>query len=196
MADTRTNKAPMRLRQLQQAHAEADLSAESWKAFLLDFAGDVDGILTAAVTAIDSRIRALSGPAVGEAVATAGTPPSTTSLLPEGAAVDKLTLNLLDKEVARLRALIGVDAENAKAFARLSEKISRDEAALAKLDRHIESANQADERIKVLIRSRRDSYAAVFDGIIEEEKELSALYEPLKARLEAEEAALGRSFPT
>ena len=43
-----------------------------------------------------------------------------------------------------------------------------------KLDRHIESANQADERIKVLIRSWRDSYAAVFDGIIEEEKELSS----------------------
>ena len=37
-------------------------------------------------------------------------------------------------------------------------------------------------------------YAAVFDGIIEEEKELSALYEPLKAQLEAEEAALGRAF--
>jgi AAA domain, putative AbiEii toxin, Type IV TA system len=192
VADTRTNKAPMRLRQLQQAHAEAGLSAESWKAFLLDFAGDVDGILTAAVTAIDGLIRALSGPAVGEAVASADTPPSTTSLLPEGAAVDKLTLNLLDKEVARLRALIGVDAENAKAFARLSEKISRDEAALAKLDRGIESANQAEERIKALIRSRRDSYAAVFDGIIEEEKELSALYEPLKARLEAEEGALGK----
>ena len=79
-------------------------------------------------TAVFVRCPAL---AVGEAVATAGTPPSTTSLLPEGAAVDKLTLNLLDKEVARLRALIGVDAENAKAFARLSEKISRDEAALA-----------------------------------------------------------------
>lgn len=192
VADTRTNKAPMRLRQLQQAHAEAGLSVESWKAFLLDFAGDVDGILTAAVTAIDGRIRALSGPAAGEAVATAGAPPAATSLLPEGAALDKLTLSLLDKEVARLRALIGVDAENAKAFARLSEKISRDEAALAKLDRDIESANQAEERIKALIRSRRDSYAAVFDGIIEEEKELSALYEPLKARLEAEEGALGK----
>ena len=32
----------------------------------------------------------------------------------------------------------------------------------------------------------------MFDGIIEEEKELSALYAPLKARLEAEEGALGK----
>lgn len=70
-----------------------------------------------------------------------------------GPALDKLTLSLLNKEVARLRALIGIDAENAKAFARLSEKIPRDEAALAKLDRDIKSANQAEERIKALIRS-------------------------------------------
>ena len=84
----------------------------------------------------------------------------------------KQTLSLLDKELARLRALMGVDAENAKAFARLSEKISRDEAALAKLERDIEAAGRSEERIRVLIQSRRDSYAAVFDGIIEEEKEL------------------------
>lgn len=142
MADTRTNKAPTRLRQLQQAHAEAGLSAESWKGFLLDFAGDVDGILTAAITATDGHIRALSGPAAGEAVVPAGSPPSATSLLPDGAALDKLTLSLLDKEVARLRALIGIDAENAKAFARLSEKISRDEAALTKLDRDIETGHR------------------------------------------------------
>ena len=33
---------------------------------------------------------------------------------------------------------------------------------------------------------------AVFDGILEEEKELSALYEPLKQRLAAEDGALGK----
>lgn len=32
----------------------------------------------------------------------------------------------------------------------------------------------------------------MFDGIIDEEKELAALYEPLRARLEAEEGALGK----
>jgi hypothetical protein len=188
--DTRTNKAPLRLRQLQQTHAEVGLSAESWKAFRLDFTGDVDGIVAVAVKAIEGRIRALAGPAPGEAIVPAGAPPSTTSRLVDGAELSKQALSLLDKEVARLRALIGVDAENAKAFARLSEKISRDEAALAKLDRDIETASRAEERIKVLIQLRRDSYAAVFDGIIDEENELSALYEPLKARLEAEEGAL------
>jgi AAA domain, putative AbiEii toxin, Type IV TA system len=103
-----------------------------------------------------------------------------------------LTLSLLNKEVARLRALIGIDTENAKAFARLSEKISRDEAALAKLDRDIDLAEKADDRIKELIQSRRDSYASVFDGIIDEERELSALYAPLRARLGTVAGALGK----
>jgi len=192
VADTRKSKAPARLRQLQQTHSEAGLTAENWKSFLLEFAGDVDGILDAAIKAIDLRIRALSGPGAGEVAVAVGATPSATPLIPDGSALDKQTLSLLNKEVERLRALIGVDTENAKAFARLSEKISRDEAGLAKLDRDIGAAQKADERIKELIQSRRDSYAAVFDGIIEEERELTSLYAPLKARLEAEEGALGK----
>jgi hypothetical protein len=190
--DTRKTKAPARLRQLQQAHPEAGLSAEHWKEFLLEFSGDVDTILDTAIKEIDGRIRTMSGPAADEITIVVAAPPQTMSLLPDGIALAQNTLSLLNKEVARLRALIGIDTENTKAFARLSEKISRDEAALAKLDRDIEVAKKSDERIKELIQSRRDSYASVFDGIIDEERELSALYAPMKARLETEEGALGK----
>jgi energy-coupling factor transporter ATP-binding protein EcfA2 len=190
--DMRKTKASARLRQLQQAHPEVDLTADHWKAFLLKFSGDVDTILDTAIKAIDERIRAMSGPAVGEIAVASGNPPAATSLLLNGVALVENTMSILNKEVTRLRALIGIDTENAKAFARLSEKISRDEAALAKLDRDIEAAQKADERIKELMQARRDSYASVFDGIIDEEHELSALYAPLKARLEAEEGALAK----
>jgi hypothetical protein len=98
----------------------------------LEFSGDVDAILTTAIKAIDGRIKALSGPAAGEVTVAVGAPPSATSLLPDGLALTQNTLSLLNKEIVRLRALIGIDTENAKAFSRLSEKISRDEAALAK----------------------------------------------------------------
>jgi predicted ATPase len=192
VADTRSNKAPLRLRQLQQTYAEARLSAENWTAFLLDFKGDVDGILTAAIKALDEKIRTLVGPAAGEVTIAAGETPSKSLLIRDDVVLEDQTLSLLNKEVARLRALIGVDAEQAKAFARLSEKISRDEAAVAKLDREIELAKKAEGRISELIQARRDHYAAVFDGIIEEEKELSDLYEPLRSRLETEEGALGK----
>lgn len=43
-----------------------------------------------------------------------------------------------------------------------------------------------------MIHSKRDSYAAVFDGIVEEEGELSRLYEPLKSRLQDEAGVLGK----
>ena len=192
VADTRTNKAPLRLRQLQQAHADALLTVDLWKAFVLNFTGDVDGILAVAIMAVDERIRTLSGPAPDEAVTADSTSPSTVSFLTVDANLASQTLSLLDKEAARLRALIGVDAQATKTFGRLSEKISRDEAALAKLDRDIETAKNAEVRIKELIQSRRVSYAAVFDGIIEEERELSYLYKPLETRLAAEEGALGK----
>jgi hypothetical protein len=99
---------------------------------------------------------------------------------------------MLDKEVALLRGLIGIDAQNARAFARLSEKISRDEAALAQLDRQIAATDSAPERIKELLKTRRDCYAAIFEGIIEQETELSTLYKPLRARLGDEHGALGK----
>lgn len=192
VADLRANKAPHRLRQLQQVHADAALAPEAWKAFLLDFSGDVDGILAAAIKAVDDQIAAMIGTPFKERENASGTPRSTTSYLPEGAELSRQTLGLLEREAARLRALINVDEQAARAFKRLSEKISRDDAAMAKLDRDIAAANQAETRIKELIEERRTSYAAVFDGILEEEKELSELYEPLKQQLAAEDGALGK----
>jgi DNA repair exonuclease SbcCD ATPase subunit len=43
-----------------------------------------------------------------------------------------------------------------------------------------------------LIQARRHSYAAIFAAIIDEESQLSSLYEPLKARLDGEGGALGK----
>lgn len=192
VVDTRTNKAPLRLRQLQQSHVDAGLGTEAWKAFLTDFSGDVDGILAEAIKAVEGQITAMIGTPFKEAASVPGTPPSTVSLFPDGVDLKVQTLGLLEREAARLRALINVDEQATRAFKRLSEKISRDDAALAKLDREIEAASQAEARIKVLIEERRTSYAAVFDGILEEEKELSALYEPLEERLAAEDGALGK----
>lgn len=186
------NQAPTRLRQWQYEHAEAGLDPQAWSAFRSDFIGNVDDILKSSIATIDERIRILSGPGPGEIVLASDKPPSQISLLPKDVEIASLTLSLLDKERGRLRLLIGIDAERTKAFARLNEKISRDEAALKRLEREIELANKSADRIRELIQDRRDAYAAVFDGIIEEERELSGLYEPLKTRLSGEEGALGK----
>lgn len=192
VVDTRANKAPLRLRQLQQAHADVGLDAGAWKAFLMDFSGDVDGILVAAIKSVDEQIASMVGVPYKEAESPPDTSPSNFSFFAESVDLSQQTLGALEREAARLRALINVDEQASKTFKRLSEKISRDEAALAKLDRDIATASQADARIKELIEERRTSYASVFDGILEEEVELSALYEPLKQRLAAEDGALGK----
>jgi hypothetical protein len=192
VTDIRTNRAPRQLTQLQQAHGEAKLTPEQWKDFRMDFAGDVDGILTAATSEVEKLITKLSGPGENDPVPPADGSTPAASFLPQGADPEKQTLSLLNKEIDRLQKLIGIDREKMKAFTRLSDKISRDEAVLSKLDREIETAKKAKERIAALIQSRGDTYAAVFDGIIEEENELKSLYSPLKARLEAEAGALGK----
>ncbi|MDD8027168.1 MAG: AAA family ATPase [Acidobacteriota bacterium] len=189
--DTRTSKSPLWLRQLQHTYAEAKLSQENWKAFLLDYVGDVDGFLGETIESINKHILVLSGPTKRPDELASSAPPAT-SLIPENAKLEEQTLRLLDDEITRLRALIGIEEQNVKSFARLSEKISRDEAILAKIDRDIQIAINADEQIKSLIKARRDSYAKVFEGIVEEEKELTTLYNPLKIRLEAEDGALGK----
>lgn len=190
--ETRTSKSPQRLRQLQQTYAEAGLTVENWRSFLLVFEGDVDAILGTAIRGVEDRIKKLAGPATGEVVLSVDSTPSSTSLLPTNCILVRQTLSLLDKEVTRLRGLIGIDSENSKLLSRLSEKITRDEAGLAKLDREIDLANKADGRIKELLLSRSASYAAVFEGIVEEETELSSLYQPLKERLNVENGALGK----
>ena len=125
VADTRANKAPLRWRKLQQDNGEARLSPEEWTAFLTDFTGSVDDILSAAIKSTDDLVTTLSGPIQPASDPAADEKPSLVSLLPEGVELEQLPLNLLDKEAARLRKLIGIDAENAKNFTRLSGKISK-----------------------------------------------------------------------
>lgn len=85
----------------------------------------MDGILATAIKTVDDQIRTLSGPP--QAADRAAAPPSPASLIPDGTELAQQPLSLLDKEIARLRKLIGIDVQNAKALTRLSEKISRDE---------------------------------------------------------------------
>ncbi len=192
VTDVRKNGAPAHLRDLRKNYADAALTEAQWKNFQLVFAGDVDAILTAEIRATSDRAKLLSGPAKGEVGPDPKLPPSDTPYIPQAADLSSQTLSLLDKELTRLRRLVGIDAENAKKLTKLSEKITKDESSLAKLDKEIELARQADARIKEFIEARKSAYAGVFDAIIEEERELSELYAPLKANLSAQGGELSK----
>jgi hypothetical protein len=136
----------------------------------------VDQILVAAINTVDEELRKLIGSAT-TTPATLPDPPPAESFLMANVELSKQPLNILDIEIVRLRKLIGIDTENAKAFERLTQKITRDEGALGKLNREIEAAEKADLHIKELIASRRANYRAVFEGIIDEE---NAAFKPLQ----------------
>jgi len=184
--------ATNRLRQLQQRYVDASLTPEQWSAFELNYNADPEVVLKAALAEAETMIRKLTGPTPDEVSGDDKGPPSSKSLLPRGANPNDQTLTLLEKEASRLRRLTGIDAENEKTLARLAQKISRDEAAVAQLDRDITAANDADNQIADLLNRRRDAYSAIFEGLLDEERELSAIYEPLRSRLQAEEGALGK----
>ena len=188
----RTNSAPAHLADLKLKYADASLTSEQWDYFRLTFAGDVDSILTAQIKAADSQIALITGPAKGEVEVDLKAPLPMTPLIAPNAKLADQTLTLLEKELNRLRSLIGVDAENAKKFKRLSEKIAKDQSLISRLEKEIELARLADGRIKELVEDRKSAYAGIFNALVEEGRELTDLYAPLKTNLLSQGGELGK----
>jgi len=141
--DAKANTIPAHWKGLQEKYADAALSAEQWKAFRLAFTGDVESILSDEIKVATANVKLLSGPAKNEVELDPKAAPTAAPLFPQSTDLSKQTLTLLRKELARLRSLVGIDSENAKKFKRLSDKISKDESALAKLGKDVEMDKKA-----------------------------------------------------
>jgi hypothetical protein len=108
----RQNKAPEALRQIKANYVSARLEDADWDAFLLEYHGDVDEALRAKLD------KARQG-----AASWRGTPPvphqdPNQSYLGADDEPEKMTLATLEAEVARLQALINIDAETARSLRR------------------------------------------------------------------------------
>ncbi|OBS10156.1 TrlF family AAA-like ATPase [Acidihalobacter prosperus] len=189
--DFRARQASSLLADLKQLREDADLSASDWEAFRLDYAGPVDALLTERIEQAKVAVAALNGPVRTGSEAQTNVDP-TVALIPENANLEDQPLSLLEQELARLRKLVGVDEQNAKRFATLSEKITKSETALRNVVRQIERIHGADERIRALIEARRSSYTAIFEAIVEEEQELANLYAPIKTRIDEAAGSLSK----
>ena len=168
----------------QNRRTDAALSASDWKAFLLDFAGDVDALLKERLDRTKAETLALQGvaapPAVGLPAADASV-----SLIPAAVDLSTQTLSLLTQERSRLEKLVGIDERNARRYKGLSEKIARLEAGIRTQDAEIERSKKADEMLEHLRAARTDAYRGIFAAVIDEENELSRLYAPLHERIAA-----------
>jgi hypothetical protein len=183
VARYRQQDGPDWLVDVQERRAAARLSADDWKAFKLDFVGNVDALLKANVGRARADAAKLQGPA--PAPATAGSPPPDPKvpLIPVGTDLSTQTLSLLNQERNRLQTLVGIDDLNVRRYKALTEKISKAEIVLAKQNAEIERGKKSDELLKELRATRRDAYQGIFAALIEEERELSQLYSPLRARI-------------
>ncbi len=177
---------PQTFRKLHTTHAAALLDEDQWNKFHFQFAGDVDAILKCENEKVDLLVKSITGTAISAQNS------HVDSLIPTGVPLNEQTFELLSAELARLQQLIGVDNENAKKYARISQKIAKDEAEKAKLQRDIEAAEKASGRIKDIIDERKKAYRAVLEAIQEEENQLKALYQPLMKHLQAQEGTVGK----
>ncbi|EOX9900098.1 TPA: TrlF family AAA-like ATPase [Pseudomonas aeruginosa] len=189
--DFRSRQAPAFLADLKRDRENAGLSDADWDSFKLDFVGPVDLLLTEQIKQASLLIAELQGPANTDPMVQAN-PDPTVALISLDSSLANQSLSLLERELARIRTLVGVDTQNAKRFTTLSDKITRAETALNKVLQQIERAQGADERIRVLLDTRRTAYAAIFEAIVEEEKELVDLYGPIKSRIDEAAGSLSK----
>jgi energy-coupling factor transporter ATP-binding protein EcfA2 len=190
--DIKTRRAPSLLQEMKRDRSDLGLTPQDWGAFQLTFTGDVDAVLTRRKKELEAEIAKLRGPAVAPTITAAGETDPSQPLIAATADLGLQSLTLLDREVARLRLLVGADQTQVKRYTALSQKITKAEAAMRKLDDTIRRAEGADIRIKELVEMRRGAYAGVFEAIVEEERELQALYEPIRQRIQADTGSMAR----
>ena len=189
--DHRARVFPQLLESLQDGREDANLSEDDWRPFGVQFAGDVDGLLNRRIQEATKRLDQLDGAAPLSPVETLTPDPSVPLIL---ATSDLSThpLHLLERELTRLRGLVGIETLNSRRLAQLSEKMAKARTALAKVVADIAKAQVADERINALRLQRRAAYVGVFQAVIDEESALEALYQPLKARISEATGSLSK----
>lgn len=172
---------------LKEGFPEADLSQEEWGSFSLNFVGDVKKILKEKSENVEKEIKELRGIKPFPVVSTEG---EEISYIPVGKLPKDQSLALLQAEIKRLEALVGMDRERAFKLKQLTENLRKNEVLLGKLDEEIKRGEKSADRIKDLRDARKMAYQEVFKAIIEEEEELASLYEPLKDRLQKQKGSL------
>lgn len=186
----REHQLPYLIQGLQLEREDAALSAADWEKFRLIFAGDVDAVLTQRLLETRRLLRSLEG----EPLASAPQPATDPSTPLVGNLDDLATypLNVLERELERLRKLVGMDAQNTRRFKAIADRVSKAKVGLAKVDSEIVKGNGAAERIEALRQQRRTAYVGVFQAVLDEEAALAELYAPLKARIAQASGSLAK----
>ncbi|NMM80895.1 hypothetical protein B2J86_08140 [Acidovorax sp. SRB_14] len=181
---------PNMIDDLRQDREDAALPNADWDQFRLVFAGDVDAVLTQRLLETRRTLLSLEGEPATPALDVEADP--NMALVAEGDDLSKYPLALLEQELARLRKLVGMDAQNERRFKLIADRVSKAKIAAAKVDAEIVKGKGATERLEALRQQRRAAYVGVFQAVLDEEKALAELYEPLKAQIAVAQGSLAK----
>lgn len=180
VAHIRNAREPGRFAEMQRRFVGASLSTTDWKAFEMQFRGDVDGVLKKARAAADLAIEK----------AVVENPQTPTD--PKVVSMQSWPLDLITSSRDAMRNTVGINAEQRKKFNQLQRTIAQQEVAMKRLEAQIQNAEGAEARRQVLIASRRDAYGKVFETLVEEQAVLERLYSPLGQNLAAKQGTLAK----
>ena len=171
---------PARWRDMMDRYKAAELSSARWQEFAMEFRGEVEEICKRAILETEAAIRRKSQGDSQHSSTASETPEVEWSLSAIGARRDQLK-----KEV-------GTDAAKTRHYAQIGQAIRLGTVKLTRIRENILRAKGAKTQRLQLIESRRQTYEAIFQTLVEEENVLKKLYLPLRSRLSAGGAALSK----
>jgi energy-coupling factor transporter ATP-binding protein EcfA2 len=169
----RSAQFPSIKQRLQQENSHAGLTEDAWRAFLPKFTGDVDQILTEALSVSDAEYKQIAGTPLPD-----GSTATLDGIAEGGLAIR--TVAELTFEQKRLQLLVGLDTKRAAKLTQLQTQLMKARSAEAKLKEAVSAAKGAETRIQELIADRTARYEAYFNALLTEEVELKTLYAPLE----------------
>lgn len=177
--DMRQNRAPEELRSMKERYQNIGLEAADWDRFLLEYSGDVEGIVGTKTGEAEKAARLWKGTTPTSAFDDSGTFLSATT------DPAKIPLAILEAEIGRLEKLVAADKETARKLSAVSKRIAEETTALERLKERLTDCEGAGDRAKGLVVDREQGYIRVFDAVLGEERVLNELYAPLMERLKA-----------
>ena len=184
--DLRQNRAPEGLRDMKERYRKLGFDDAEWERFLLDYVGDVDGVVEAKSKDVEKSTKAWKGERPAAVSGSSG------AFLKREADLTRTPLAILEAEIERVEKLVATDRESARKVAAVSKRIAEEKNAIASLKERLADCKGARARAEKLVGDREKGYLRVFDALLAEESVLNELYAPLVRRLTAKGGTLGK----
>ncbi len=184
--DFRQNLAPKTLRSMKDRYKNLTLDEPEWKRFMLEYSGDVDGIIAAKSKEVEKKMRGWKGEKPSSAIDASG------AFLAKNADLDNTPLAVLEVEIERLEKLVATDRETRNKLTAVSKRIAEEKNTLTSLKERLADCEGAKKRAKALVVEREHGYIRVFNALLAEEQVLNELYMPLVRRLAEAKGTLGK----